>query len=317
MATVRIGISGWRYPPWRGVFFPKGLPQRNELAYAASIFPSVEINGSFYSLQRPSSYAAWAEATPPNFQFSVKAPRFITHIKRLREVEVAVANFFASGVLRLGEKLGPILWQFPPSFRYHAELMESFFSQLPHTGEAAVDVARRHDDHLRTEPWLSHEGVRRLRNAIEIRHESFDTPEFVEQVRRHHIAIVVADTAGKWPLIEDLTADFVYVRLHGDEVIYTSGYTDEALAVWARKINAWRKGAQDADTKILAKPPAVRKSGRDVYVYFDNDVKVRAPYDAMSLSHRLGFGPPPIELPPAGSVNEVDLVEWPIYGREV
>jgi uncharacterized protein YecE (DUF72 family) len=317
MASVRIGISGWRYPPWRGVFFPQGLPQRNELAYAASIFPSIEINGSFYSLQRPSSYGAWAEATPPNFQFSVKAPRFITHIKRLRGVETAVANFFASGVLRLSAKLGPILWQFPPSFRYDVELMEAFFSGLPHTTDDALEVARHHDDHLRTEAWLKIEQSRPLRHAIEIRHRSFETPDFVEQLRRHHIALVVADTAGRWPLIEDLTADFVYVRLHGDEVLYTSGYTEEALAVWARKIEAWRKGIQAADVKTLTPPLPARKTGRDVFVYFDNDVKVRAPYDAMSLSHRLGLGPPPIELPPAKSVQEVARVQWPLYGRKV
>jgi len=317
MATVRIGISGWRYPPWRGVFFPKGLPQRNELAYAASIFPSIEINGSFYALQRPSSYGAWMEATPPNFQFSVKAPRFITHIKRLREVDIPVANFFASGVLRLGAKLGPILWQFPPSFRHDAELMETFFSGLPHTTSDALEIARRHDDHLRSEAWLTIDRSRPLRHAIEIRNRSFETPEFVKQARRHHIALVVADTADRWPLMEDLTADFVYVRLHGDEVLYTSGYTEAALDTWALKIEAWQNGMQAEEAKTLTPALPVRKSGRDVYVYFDNDVKVRAPYDAMSLSHRLGLGPPPLELPPAGSVGEVDLVEWPVYGREV
>lgn len=317
MSAVRIGISGWRYPPWRGVFYPDGLPQRNELAYAASLFPSIEINGSFYSLQRPSSYGAWAEATPLHFQFSVKAPRFITHIKRLRDVETAVANFFASGILRLGEKLGPILWQFPPSFRYDAELMEGFFSGLPHTTEDAVKIARHHDEHLRTKAWLKIDRSRRLRHAIEIRHDSFETPEFVEQLRRHRIALVVADTAGRWPLMEDLTADIVYVRLHGDEVLYASGYTEEALARWARKIDAWRHGTQADEVKTLASSPATRKTGRDVYVFFDNDVKVRAPFDAMRLSHRLGLGPEPVEVPPAGSIREVDLVEWPLYGREV
>ncbi len=317
MATVRIGISGWRYPPWRGVFFPEGLPQRNELAYAASIFPTIEINGSFYSLQRPSSYGAWAEATPPHFQFSVKAPRFITHIKRLRDVDVPVANFFASGALRLADKLGPILWQFPPSFRYDVDLMEAFFDRLPHTTADAVRVAQHHDEHLRSEAWLTIDRSRPLRHAIEIRHRSFETPEFVEQLRRHHIALVVADTAGRWPLMEDLTADFVYLRLHGDEVLYTSGYTEEALEIWARKIDAWKNGTQADDVKTLAPALPVRKMGRDVFAYFDNDVKVRAPFDAMSLSHRLGLGPEPVELPSPGSVREVDLVEWPVYGREI
>lgn len=315
MSTVRIGISGWRYPPWRGVFYPDGLPQRNELAYASSLFPSIEINGSFYSLQRPSSYRAWTEATPAHFQFSVKAPRFITHIKRLRDIDTALANFFASGVLRLGAKLGPVLWQFPPSFKYDAELMETFFSGLPHTTKDAVTVARGHDDHLRTEPWLKIDKSRRLRHAIEIRHRSFESPDFIKQLRRHRIALVVADTAGRWPLMEDLTADFVYVRLHGDEVLYTSGYTDEALDLWSHKIDAWRQGTQVRKAKTLAAPPAARKSGRDVFVYFDNDVKVRAPHDAMSLSHRLGLGPEPISVPPPESIREVARVRWPLYGR--
>ncbi len=315
MATVRIGISGWRYPPWRGVFFPHGLPQRNELAYASSLFPSIEINGSFYSLQTPSSYGAWADATPQHFQFSVKAPRFITHIRRLREADTAVANFFASGLLRLGEKLGPVLWQFPPSFTYDAELMETFFASLPRTTGEAAKLARRHDDHLRSPAWLKIDRSRRLRHAIEIRHRSFATEDFVRRARRHRVAIVVADTAGRWPLIEDLTTDFVYVRLHGDEELYTSGYTDDALDAWAKKIEAWQRGTADESVKTLAAPGGERKTGRDVYVYFDNDVKVRAPHDAMSLLHRLGLGPPPIELPPANSVKEVPRLQWPVFGR--
>jgi uncharacterized protein YecE (DUF72 family) len=315
MSAVRIGISGWRYPPWRGVFYPEGLPQRNELAYAASLFPSIEINGSFYSLQRPSSYGAWADATPPHFQFSVKAPRFITHIKRLRDVNTALANFFASGVLRLGPKLGPILWQFPPSFTYDEGLMEVFFSSLPHSTDDAVKVARRHDDHLRVKAWLKIDKSRPLRHAVEIRHRSFETPLFVEQLRRHRVALVVADTAGRWPLMEDLTTDFVYVRLHGDEVLYTSGYTDEAFDKWMHKIEAWRQGTQARDAHTVAPPAVNRKSGRDVFVYFDNDVKVRAPHDAMSLSHRLGLGPAPIKVPPPESIHEVARVRWPLYGR--
>ena len=314
MASIRIGISGWRYAPWRGVFYPEGLPQRNELAYAASLFPSIEINGSFYSLQRPSSYGAWGEATPPHFQFSVKAPRFITHIKRLREIEKPLANFFASGVLRLGAKFGPILWQFPPSFRYDAGKMEAFFSLLPRTTGAAAGLAARHDDHLKARAWLRPGPSRRLRHAIEIRHRSFETPDFVALLRRHRIGLVVADTAGRWPLMEDLTADFVYVRLHGDEELYTSGYTDKALEDWARRIDAWRKGGEVEDARTVAPALRSRKTGRDVYVYFDNDVKVHAPYDAMKLAHRLGLGPEPSGTPEPGSVLEVPRVTWPRYG---
>ena len=316
MATVRIGISGWRYPPWRGVFYPEGLPQRNELAYGSSIFPTIEINGSFYSLQRPSSWAAWHDTTPPHFQFSIKAPRFITHIKRLRGVDTALANFWASGVLRLNAKLGPVLWQFPPSFHYDPVLMEGFFERLPRTTEAALGRARNHDEHVYKKTWLEIDRPRRMRHAIEIRHASFETPEFVKQLRRHRIGLVAADTAGKWPFMEDVTADFVYVRLHGDEVLYTSGYTGKALDRWARKIDSWSRGTQANDVKTRLPPAPKRSGGRDVFVYFDNDVKVRAPYDAMSLSHRLGLGPAPIDVPPAESIHEVPRTSWPLYGRK-
>ena len=289
MAKIRIGISGWRYAPWRGVFYPKGLPQRDELAYGAGIFPSIEINGSFYSLQTPSRYATWDRATPKPFVFSVKAPRYITHIKRLRDIETALANFFASGVLRLGSKLGPILWQFPPSFRYEPALMESFFSLLPKTTAKASELARRHDDHIHGRAWLKVDRSRRLRHAIEIRHTSFECDDFIRQLRRHGIALVVADTAGKWPFMEDVTADFIYVRLHGDQKLYTSGYTPAALARWAKKIRAWSAGSQATTTKTRLPAPKARRSGRDVFVYFDNDVKVHAPYDAMQLARRLGL----------------------------
>ena len=313
-ASVNIGISGWRYAPWRGVFYPRGLPQRNELAYASSLFPSIEINGSFYSLQRPSSYGAWSEAVPSHFQFSVKAPRFITHIRRLREIETPLANFFASGVLRLGAKFGPVLWQFPPSFRYDPEKMEAFFRLLPKTSAAAAELALEHDDHLKAEAWLKIDRSRRLRHAIEIRHRSFETPEFVAQLRRHRVALVVADTAGRWPLMEDVTADFIYVRLHGDEVLYTSGYTEEALADWAWRIEAWRRGGEVKDARRIGPAAAKRAAGRDVFVYFDNDVKVQAPYDAMKLAHRLGLGPKPEGVPAPDSIHEVPRVEWPRYG---
>lgn len=314
MAVIRIGISGWRYPPWRGVFYPKGLRQRDELAHGASLFPSIEINGSFYSLQRPTSYGAWREATPDGFQFAVKAPRYITHIKRLRDIETALANFFASGVLRLGPKLGPILWQFPPSFRYERGRMEKFLADLPRTTADARELARGHDHHIHGRAWLRIDRSRRLRHAIEIRHASFECDEFVRQLRRHRVALVVADTAGKWPFMEDVTADFLYVRLHGDAELYTSGYTPDALARWARKIEAWRRGTQADDVKTRLAAPKPRRAGRDVFVYFDNDVKVHAPYDAMNLAHRLGLGPPPPVGPPPASDGETPRVEWPVYG---
>ena len=270
--AIRIGISGWRYAPWRGVFYPPALPQRCELEYAARLFPSIEINGSFYSLQSPSSWQAWYEATPGHFVFSVKGPRFITHILRLRGADTALANFYASGVLLLREKLGPMLWQFPPNFRYDRGRFEAFFRQFPRTFDDAAAIAERHDpDRMRgRHAWPGAPAPQRLRHAIEIRHPSFITPDFVDLLREHDIGLVVADTAGRWPLMHDVTSDFVYVRLHGDEVLYVSGYSEAALDDWSRRIRA------HAD------------AGRDVYCYFDNDVKVHAPFDAHALMRKLG-----------------------------
>lgn len=266
---IRIGISGWRYDPWRRVFYPEGLPQRRELEFCATHFPTVEINGSFYSLQRPEYYAQWYRATPEGFIFAVKGSRYITHMLRLTKMEKPLANFFASGILNLREKLGPFLWQFPPMFTFKPERLEAFFALLPRTTGEALSLARRRDARMHGRSRLAIDAQRRLRHAIEIRHPSFMNEAFVRLLCRHGIGLVVADTAGKWPKMLHVTADFVYVRLHGDVKIYTSGYSERALASWARRIRAW-----DRD-------------GRDVYVYFDNDVKVRAPFDALNLMRKL------------------------------
>jgi uncharacterized protein YecE (DUF72 family) len=288
MSEIRIGISGWRYAPWRGVFYPVSLPQQRELEVASRALSSIEINGSFYSLQRPQSWAAWYRDTPDGFIFSVKGPRYITHIRRLREVEKPLANFLASGVLDLREKLGPILWQFPPNFRYDATRLEQFFTLLPRDTGQALALARRRDPRMHGRSRLAIDRVRKLRHAIEIRHESFIDESFVALLRRHAVALVVADTAGKWPYREDVTSDFVYLRLHGDKQIYRSGYSDAALRRWAKRIRAWSSGREPADAqRISAAPPPARRS-RDVYCYFDNDVKVRAPFDAHKLARQLG-----------------------------
>ncbi len=310
MATTRIGISGWTYAPWRGTFFPSDLKQREELAFAARQVRSIEINGTFYSLQHPGSYAAWHEQTPPDFVFSVKGPRYLTHIRRLKNVTAPLANFFASGILRLREKLGPILWQLPPSFRFDAARLEAFLAQLPRDTRAAAALARGHDAQVR-EAWLEPGPRRPMRHALEVRHASFRTPEFIALLRRHRVALVVADTAGKWPFMEDVTADFIYARLHGDEELYVSGYTPAALRNWARKIRAWQKGG-DAPQADLAGPRAPRRAaGRDVFVYFDNDVKVRAPYDAMTLAHLLKLGPKPAAPPDVARIKAVARTRWP------
>lgn len=283
---VRIGISGWTYAPWRGDFYPSKQPQKGELAYAADIFNSIEINGTFYSLQRPESFAKWAAETPKDFVFSVKAPRYITHIRRLREVDKPLANFLASGVLRLGCKLGPILWQFPPSFRFDPELLEAFFAMLPQDTDAALALARRRERRMSGRAWLKADKKRRLRHAIEIRHESFRTPAFIALLRAYRIGLVCADTV-EWPRLMDLTADFIYCRLHGSEELYASGYDAAALDRWAMRIAAWAQGREPADTERVIDKPAPKRARRDVFVYFDNDTKVRAPFDAQSLMARM------------------------------
>jgi uncharacterized protein YecE (DUF72 family) len=302
--TIRVGISGWTYGPWRGTFYPQGLVQKNELAYASTMLPSIEINGTFYSLQRPKSYAAWYDATPADFVFSVKAPRFITHIKRLREVEAPIANFFLSGVLRLNEKLGPILWQFPPNFRFVPEVFEAFLAQLPHSTEVAAELIKRCDERMKGRTWAKIDHDRPLRHAVEIRHDSFATEKFARLLRKYGVALVTADTAGKWPMLHDVTADFVYVRLHGAEELYASGYTESALDEWAAKIAAWSQGSDAPGQKRIG-PAAAKRSKRDVYVYFDNDVKVRAPLDASRLAVKLGLRDEPLKFKPIGKTSPV------------
>jgi uncharacterized protein YecE (DUF72 family) len=271
MPETRIGISGWRYVPWRGKFYPASLSQDLELNFAARCVNSIEINGSFYSLQSPNAYQRWYDATPDDFVFAVKGSRFITHMKRLKNVEQAQANFWASGILRLEEKLGPILWQLPPNFQFVKETLEKFFDELPRNTADAAKIARGRSDFMKDRSWTKVGQSRPLRHAIEIRHESFMTEEFVNLLRTKNVALVVADTAGKWPYMEDMTADFVYARLHGEIELYASGYDDLALDRWARRLRKWRKG------------------GRDVFVYFDNDMKVFAPFNAMDLARRLGI----------------------------
>ncbi|AKS15647.1 DUF72 domain-containing protein [Xanthomonas campestris pv. campestris] len=285
--SIRIGISGWRYARWRGTFYPTGLAQRRELAYAGRCFPSVEINGSFYSLQRPESYQSWHDETPDDFVFAVKGPRFVTHMKRLRDCEQALANFFASGVLRLGPKLGPILWQLPPSLRFDDAVLDAFLTSLPRDTEAALALARKRDTtlmHGRTA--LSIDRKRPLRHALEMRHPSFCDPSCMKLLRKHKVGVVVADTAGKFPYLEDVTADFVYLRLHGDAQLYASGYSDHALDRWGERIAAWAAGGEPSDAQRVG-PRASKRARRDVYCYFDNDMKVHAPFDARGLMQRL------------------------------
>lgn len=272
---IRVGISGWRYAGWRGVFYPPGLPQRRELEHVSHLLGSVEVNGSFYSLQRPSSWRAWADAVPEDFVLAVKGPRFITHMKKLVDVEAPLGTFLASGVLSLGSRLGPVLWQLPPHLGFHPGRLSAFFDLLPRrTTDAAAWAAAHHDASKLKEPadWTCPRD-QPLRHVLEVRHPSFRTPEFCELLRAHDIGMVVSDSAGTWPMFDETTSDVAYVRLHGDAELYTSGYSDAALDRWAEKVRGW-----EAD-------------GLDVLVYLDNDAKIHAPFDAIGLQERLGISP--------------------------
>jgi uncharacterized protein YecE (DUF72 family) len=263
-------MAGWVYPAWRGGFYPQGLVQKNELAYASSHVTSIELNGSFYSLQKPSSWKNWRDGTPDDFVFSVKAPRFITHIRRLDDVHEPVANFFASGILSLGAKLGAILWQLPPSFEFEPYILEKFLALLPHTTTDAVALATQRSARMTGKEYLETDAERPVRHALEVRHPTFAKPDFVDLLKKYQVAAVYGDSAGKWPVIDEDTAGFRYARLHADEKLYPGGFYEPAdIDRWATKIEGWLDAGQDA------------------FIYFDNDTKTRAPIDAMSLIARL------------------------------
>jgi uncharacterized protein YecE (DUF72 family) len=289
MVKIYIGISGWRYEPWRGVFYPDDLRQDDELAYASRALPSIELNGSFYALQKPDSYAEWYAATPKDFVFSVKGNRFITHAKRLNEIDGPLANVLASGVFNLREKLGPFLWQFPPNFKFDAERMEHFLSLLPHDTDEGLALARQYEPRMEGKVALEVDKKRKLRHAVEIRHDSFIDEAFIALLRKYKVALVMADTARTWPSYEDVCADFMYLRLHGDKELYASGYSEEALDRWAQRIKAWSSGSQPEDARLVSAKAGPKKASRDVFCYFDNDIKVKAPFDAQRLMAKLGL----------------------------
>jgi uncharacterized protein YecE (DUF72 family) len=264
-----VGISGYDYPGWKGRFYPEEVPRRAWLAYAVRRFSSIELNGTFYSLKAPAHFERWAAASPPGFVYAVKGSRFITHNLKLRRAEGALANFYASGILALGRKTGPFLWQLPDSYGFDPERIETFLRLLPATSGEAAALARGHDQRLRHGALTRATVAVRYRHAFEVRHPSYFVPEFYDLLRRHHAAFVIADTAGKWSYAEEVTARFVYVRLHGSRQLYTSGYTGEELDAWAARVACWTA------------------EGRDVHVYFDNDARAHAPHDAMALLRRL------------------------------
>ena len=267
--AVRVGTSGWTYPSWRGHFFPKGLAQRAELGYLAARLPAVEVNGTFYSMTRPSACRRWRASVPPDFRFAIKGSRYITHMLKLANFETPLANFFASGILHLGAQLGPILWQLPPFLAFDAARADAFLAALPRDVAAAERRARRHDARTTGRAVLTAPDGRdrELRHALEVRHATWLTPPALELMRHHRVALVVADTAGKHPFALHETAHFVYVRLHGSAELYRSRYTDAELRRWARRVRRW-----DA-------------AGKDVWVFFDNTDKRHAPGDALRLLH--------------------------------
>ncbi|MDP3893831.1 DUF72 domain-containing protein [Nocardioides sp.] len=270
MADISVGVSGWRYASWRGDFYPPGLVQRRELEYVASRMTSVEMNGSFYSLQRPSTYLRMVEQTPDDFPIAVKGGRYITHLKRLVDVDTPLANFFASGVLALGHQLGPVLWQLPPNLPFDEERVGNFLGRLPRTTGEAADLAAGHDDKVPEDRSLVEAEVEgRVRHVLEVRHPSFSTDEAVSLLEHHDIGLVVADSPGLWPHLERATSDVMYVRLHGHTELYASGYAPRSLDRWADKVRGWHT------------------EGLDVFVYFDNDARGRAPHDAVGLLDRL------------------------------
>jgi uncharacterized protein YecE (DUF72 family) len=299
MAEIRVGISGWTYSPWRGNFFPRGLPQKLELAYASRRFKALEVNGTFYSLQRPSTFQSWYDETPPGFTFALKGGRYITHMRKLKEPRQPLANYLASGILCLREKLGPILWQFPPFLPFIEDRFKAFFDLLPHDTEELARAAKGHAPFLKKRVYLEPEAKRPVRHAVEFRHESFLTDRFTDLLRKHNIALVVADVASKYPTAEDVTADWLYLRLHGSRKLYVSGYSAREIAAWADKVRAWHAGKEPTDARRIDGKAKPAKKGRDVFVFFDNtDVKLRAPVDARRMAERLGIGP-------SGTVKQV------------
>jgi len=264
-----IGISGYDYKPWRGTFYPEELPAKRWLEYASARFNSIELNGTFYSLKSPANFERWYDETPADFLFAVKGGRFLTHNLKLRNAEASLGNFFASGVLALGKKTGPFLWQLPATYRFDAERMDSFMRLLPRDSRQGEAVALQHDHRLRRGALVEARARVPYRHCFEVRHESYFHEEFYAILRENGCGWVIGDTAGKFPYAEAVTAPFVYVRLHGSRALYLSSYTDDELDSWAVKLRRWRR------------------SGHDVYVYFDNDMKTHAPYDAMRLAERM------------------------------
>jgi uncharacterized protein YecE (DUF72 family) len=285
--TIRIGIAGWNFAPWRGEFYPEGLPQKQELDYASRALRTIEINSTFYRHQSPASFAGWAAATPAGFRFSVKGHQLVTHLKKLKDVEIPLANFFGSGVLALGEKLGPFVWQLPGNLGFDMGRLEAFLELLPKAPDALINLAARGDERLGHAPFLELNGIAGIRHALEVRHKGFADPAFLKLLEKHNVALVTADTA-EWPTM-DVTADFAYLRLQGAPG--GDHYSEADLDRWADRLRALAEGQPVPDGTWLNAPPADGRP-RDVFAYFVSTDKVHAPANAMAMMRRLGLAPP-------------------------
>ncbi len=280
--SIRLGTAGWVFEPWRGSFYPDGLRQKDELAYASARLGNIEINATFYSHQKPASFQSWAAQTPDDFVFPVKGHQAITHIKRLKDVETPLANFFASGVLALGQRLGPFVWQLPGNLKYDPVRIEAFLNLLPKTPGDLLKLAKKHDEKTAT-PFLDMAGIEQVRHAIEVRHASFADTAFIDMMRAADVALVVADTA-EWPTY-DPTADFIYCRLQGAPG--KDRYTDADLDKWARRIGVWAAGRPMADGTFIT-PVEASPKPRDVFAHFVSTDKQNAPKNAMTLAKKVG-----------------------------
>jgi len=285
---IFIGMSGWTFAGWRGNFYPKGVTQKKELEYASRQVNSIEINGTFYSLQKPESFQRWHDETPDDFVFAVKAPQYITHIRRLKDVAEPLATFYASGLLNLGEKMGPILWQFPPSMMLKDDRFEKFLKMLPHSSKEAARLSKKHASFLKGTAVTSVKSDFPLRHAFEFRNSSFQDEGFIEMLREYGVAVVFAHSGEKSPYMEDVTSDFVYLRMHGQEAKYKKGYTPDTIDWLAKRVSLWAKGSQPVDAECVTSTKP-KKVSRDVFVYFDTESKEAAPVDAMNLYAKLGI----------------------------
>lgn len=281
MGKIRIGISGWSYDEWKGDFYPEDLGADQQLGYAAGRFDTIEINGTFYGLTDPGTCRRWRQAAPTGHRFAVKGSRFITHNKKLKDARGPLANFFASGILELGDRLGPILWQLPESFEFDSDLIDEFLGLLPHDTSEAVSLARGHDDRVEEVSYGDQES-HRLRHVLEFRHESFLQPEMARIAARHGTAICFSHSS-EWPYVEEITAGFVYLRLHGPRELYASEYGERGLEGWAKRIVAWNRGDEPHDPARISDLEPPQREERDVYVYFDNTAHGHAPAEARRL----------------------------------